>query len=226
MFTPDRFHIFYNLLKNDLPEFNIKYKDKSLLMKILSKILFFNNFNEFITTIKYDVYFPSEQFVEKDPKNSIIILSHEFVHAKDAQKYNPIIFSFLYLFPQILFIPSLLLLFIHPLFILLSLIFLLPLPAFFRMNFETRGYIMSLYMTNEILKELSFSSEKRKEILYRQAKSIDEKYFKGWAYYKMWPFGVLKYLNTKIDEMIVDDSSNEKFPYSEEIKKSFKKSNF
>lgn len=92
------------ITNNYIPNIKIKYKDKSLLMKILSKLLFFNKdfMNKYTTTIGNTIYFPTENFINTYPISSISILLHECVHISDSRK-NPL-FKFLYLTPQILFL--------------------------------------------------------------------------------------------------------------------------
>jgi len=224
MFSLENFNKFHLLLKDNINNFEIKYKNESRFMWILSKILFFNDFNKFVTTINSTVYFPSKESVSENIRESFAILAHEYVHAKDAKKINFLIFSFLYLFPQILFLPTIIFsIYFHYLFIL-CFILLLPIPAYFRMIFERRGYIMTLYMLNEFLKKTSVSKEKRKQILYAKAEFIDNNYFKGWSYYKMWPPGILNYLKLKIDDMLEEQILDYKCFYFKEVQEAFDKS--
>src|SRR4030043_385107 len=86
------------------PNLKIKYKDESLLMKILGKLMFFNKgfMTSYTTTIGSTIYFPNSNFVKARPISSSVILLHELVHLYDNSKFTAPLFSFLYLFPQIL----------------------------------------------------------------------------------------------------------------------------
>lgn len=171
------------------PKLQIKYKDKSLLMKTIGKILFFNKsfMTGFSTTLGSTVYFPSENYIKLRSVSSSAVFLHELVHVKDAQKISGPIFGLLYLFPQILA------LFCLPLFLLswkialpLLVIFMLPIPAFFRMKFEKKAYEASLYALHHIGLKLSFDPK-----LERQASRF-EAHFKSSKYYFMWPFSNIK----------------------------------
>jgi len=129
-------------------DIQIKYKDQSWFMKILSYILFFNKgfMTNYITTIGSTIYFPNESAC--NDLNSAGILAHELVHVKDRAKL-PYLFELIYLFPQILSIFSLLsilaVISMWWLLCLAFLLFLLPLPAYGRLVYESRAYAMSLY---------------------------------------------------------------------------------
>jgi hypothetical protein len=169
-------------------KFSIKYKNKSVLMKILGFILFFTKefMTKYTTTIGSTIYFPSEEFVLKNDQLAITILSHEIVHVNQANKYSKFLFGLLYLFPQCLVILAVL--FPFSLWFLLFIVCLAPLPAPWRAKFETEGYTMSLFMLNEQL-HLFNAPEKIPDILLDRATKIDNTYFKGSAYWFMWPFG-------------------------------------
>ena len=88
-------------------DISVEVKEESKLMKIIAKILFFNPkfMTDYITTIGSTVYFPRE-----DISNDVTVwevLPHEMIHADDSRRLGPL-FGFLYLFPQILAILSLL----------------------------------------------------------------------------------------------------------------------
>mgnify|MGYP007046843866 CR=1 FL=1 len=88
-----------NEIKKDY-KLDVKYKDTSFLMKLLSLILFFNKdfMKSFTTTIGTTIYYPSEEFVKNSPITSLITLLHELVHIIDYNK-NKLLFTLLYLFP-------------------------------------------------------------------------------------------------------------------------------
>lgn len=167
------------------PQLTIKYKTQSWLMQILGKILFFNPsfMTEYITSFGNTVYFPSEDFVNTKFASSIIILMHELVHISDSKKYSKFLFGLSYMFPQILsllIIPMLF--FFHWYIALIPLLFLLPFPAYFRMYFEKRAYLVSLYCIYALSGKLH----------YPAVLNVQEKFFvsqfTGDSYYFMWPF--------------------------------------
>lgn len=132
-----------------VPKFKVAFKNKSLFMKLLSYVLFFNKefMTRYITTIGYTVYVPTEEEYTANPDKYLHILTHEFVHMMDYKKFN-LLFSLSYLLPQLLAVFSLLsFIAIHHsllwLFSLSFLVFATPLPAFFRSHWELRGYTMS-----------------------------------------------------------------------------------
>lgn len=139
-----------NKIREDIPNFRVRYKDESIFMKILSWILFFSKgFMKTATTTIYPVvYFPRESFVIYDYERAFRILSHEYVHLLD-RKNEGVIFNLKYLFPQILSLLSLLslLAFWSPWFLLLLgfLAFLAPWPSRFREQYELSGYLMNLH---------------------------------------------------------------------------------
>lgn len=181
------------------PDIEIKFKNQSLLMKIISFILFFNKsfMTDYITTINSTVYFPNEEFLSKTYSPSIIF-AHEFVHIHDSKNYN-FLYSFLYLFPQILFLLFLPLLILFSWKIaLISIIFLLPLPAYFRMKFEKRAYVCSLYAAYKISEKYNLGTN-----LYASAYSY-AKNFTGSSYYFMWVFGVKDELYDAINDIYSD----------------------
>lgn len=206
----ERVFKFINILSQQLLGFNVKFKNESTFMKIIGKLMFYNpNFmTSFITTIGKTVYFPNKESLNES--DSLITIAHEFCHATDAEKIGRIKFSFLYLFPQIISIFTLLLIpFYWPLALILFFLFLLPFPAIWRKKIELRGYIMTLFMVNEILKENGLNAPIRNMTLFNLVSNINNNFI-SFNYYKMWPFGVTKELNLIIPkissgEIIKDD---------------------
>ena len=154
----------------------IAYKDKSLLMKLIGKILFFNPrfMTNYITTIGSTVYFPSEQSAGRDRVSSAAVLAHELVHISDSKEVSTFVFSYTYLFPQVIALLSVLAIFSSKLW-LLCLLFLLPVPSPMRAYWELRGYAMSDAVNFKLTK--SFLSM-----------DFVSKQFLTSAYYFMWPF--------------------------------------
>ncbi len=193
-----------------IPNFNIKFKNQSLLIKIIGYILFFNKsfMTNYATTIGSTVYFPSEQFLESDVPGNQALIAHEFVHAID-NKNNPI-FKILYLFPQILTPLFIILFFVLPsifnlISLVIALICLLPIiPAFWRSKDELRGYQISLFALSELMKEYNTDEIKYDKYLNDNANGFNI-YFTGSNYYWMNRFGVMNQLTDTITKIKTDD---------------------
>jgi hypothetical protein len=192
------------------PSFEVRFKDESLLMKVLGKVMFFNKgfMTDFITTFGSKVYFPNRKKFLDDPLTSFRTLAHEFVHIMDYKK-NPVWFVLSYAAPQALTLLALLSVFTplwhYFIWSLLALFFVLPIPSLGRKNIETRGYGMSL-----------------KTLLWDGYNKMPEDYllycvenFTGSGYYFMWPFK-----NSIIDELkkySSDDCLNDPNPAYKEV---------
>jgi hypothetical protein len=193
------------------PDLQIKYKDQSWFMKLIGKLIYFFNksfMTSYTTTIGSTVYFPTESFVKVRPVSAAVVLLHELIHVYDAQRLSKPIFYFLYLFPQILA------LFCLPLFLVswkialpLVLLFAAPLPAYFRMQFEKRAYLTSLYAINKLATQLSF-----KPLLATQEQVFINR-FKDSSYYFMWPFNNLQ---KDFDEAVVKIRAGQR-PYEDPV---------
>lgn len=183
------FDLIVNKAKEKFPDIKVIYKDQSSLMKLLGYLMFFNKsfMTHYFTTLGSTIYAPSRQYVESKEVSAQVTLLHELTHVYDSKKYSKILFGFLNGFPQILALLCLPLFFISwKLALPLVILFLLPLPAYFRMYFEKRGYIISLYA----LYQLSFKY-KYKPLLKTQA-DFFSKQFTGPYYYFMYPFSTVQ----------------------------------
>jgi uncharacterized membrane protein len=163
-----------------VPGYEVRQKRKSLVQRAIGRILFFNkNYMEARATALYPrVYIPKNMEGAADI-SLFAVLAHEFVHIWDVHQ-SKIAFPLKYAFPQILALLSVLSLlgFWNPVF-LVFLGFLtaaLPLPAYWRMQAELRGYAMSLAVQYWLRGRIS---EGMKHFIAQQ--------FSGWAYYRMWP---------------------------------------
>jgi hypothetical protein len=174
-------------IKEQVPEFEVRFKNEGTLMKWIGKILFFNKsfLTKYVTTRGKIPYWPNKENYESNPDSSFETLAHEFIHIMDYM-LKPISFTLSYLFPQILALPGLIsllllpiLIFISPwwLLMLLFLVFLAPMPSPGRKNSEVRGYGMSLRVT--MWREGRVSIEKFDSIVNN---------FIGPNYYYMWPY--------------------------------------
>jgi hypothetical protein len=209
MNTYENFKSILASLQKDEPSIRIRYKDSSWFMKLLGALLFFNKgfTTKYITTIGSTIYFPSEQMITSNPIDGCVAICHEYVHIKDSKRYGRLLFSFMYLFPQILALlafvalPVLFISFKISLIFIGFLIFAAPLPAYWRSQLEVRGYSMTLFVANEYYKELGMNEDNRSVHLFGLANKINTEEFIGSGYYWMWPFGVKKKLYDIVEQI-------------------------
>jgi hypothetical protein len=175
-------------IRTTIPKFGVRYKDESWTSKLLAVLVWIFNrtYMTTYTTTRYPlVYFPSREFVESNPKRAVKILAHEFVHLWD-RKYEGLFFSFSYAMPQLLALVFLALpitlIFFKPWWVVLitaipAIVCAMPIPSYWRMKWEMRGYSMSMAMNYWRYGSIQDST----------IKHITSQ-FTGWPYYKMWPF--------------------------------------
>jgi len=195
-----------NLAQHE-PGFKISYKTDSKLMKFLDKILFFNPdfMTKYTTVLGKTIYFPSKESIKENTKGKLITVAHEYQHVKDSSDLSSFVFTLAYLSPQILAPFMLLFCFFYWwLGLLLFALFLTPLPAYGRMLIEKRGYVMTLFASNEIYLERKLDYKTRKELLLGKIKTIN-KQFTSSSYYFMWPFGIKKSLKKEIDRILNEE---------------------
>lgn len=168
------------------PSLQVKYKENSKLMKLLGTLLVFNKgfMTDYTTSIGRTIYIPNQNYVRFRPVSGAVVFLHDIVHLHDQKKMGTMWFQFLYMFPQILSVPVLLLfLFLSWKIVLpLLLLSLLPIPSYFRMKLERRAYLSSIYVIFKLSQRLNF-----KPHLDSQCKHFS-KYFFDSSYYFMWPF--------------------------------------
>ena len=197
--------------KDYFPNLEIKYKNESIFMKILSKILFFKPdfMTSYSTKVGDTIYFPNKKSVQLRPISAVIILMHELVHMYDERKIGKLTFLLSYLFPQILSPMCLILLFWFSwkIVLLLALLFLTPIPAIFRAHFEKRAYLSSLYVFKVLGDKFNFDPK-----LEIQAKTYIS-YFKNSSYYFMWLFSSIE---REFDQAIVKINLGNR-PYEDPI---------
>ena len=156
------------MVRKFVPETTIIPKELSKFHNFIG--FFSKDYKRYWTTIGYEIAHPAD--------TDWTIIFHEGVHVRQAKKYTRPGFAFLYLFPQVLALLAILGVFLSPLW-LLSLLFLLPLPAPFRMLFELEAYSMTVYTTQ--WKDGSQSDMKNLiDFILLQ--------FTGKGYWYMWPF--------------------------------------
>lgn len=173
-----------SMVADDIPGFKTKFKDQSKLHRGFGKLV--KSWLRTATTLFPNVWFPNDKRHVEDPRAAIAVLQHEWVHLKDAftlfdklpralKWLNVIGWYKLYLLPQLLAVFAL----VAPIAVLAGgshvwwafLAFALlaaPLPAYFRMRSEVRGY------------------QRTREL----GGNIDQitKAFTGTVYFRMWPF--------------------------------------
>lgn len=203
--------IFIEKLKKYNSNLNIKFKDSSKLMKLLGFILFFNSkfLTTFTTTICSTIYLPNKKvFDYQNSINLLITLSHEYQHTCDYLN-NKFWYLFSYLFPLSILPIILLLLIFLPWYIvlILSILCFSPIPSFFRKKWEFRGYVMSMFAYNEIMKQLNFGYNERKDKLVSYANFVNNN-FSNSNYYFMWPFGVKDSLLVSIKDILNEKLSD------------------
>ena len=133
---------------------------------------------------------------------------HELTHIYDNEKVGKIIFNFLYFFPQSLFLPILLLFFLLSWKIVLPILLLslLPFPAYFRMRYEKRAFIASLYCMYVL------NNKHNHRIDIRAQNDFFILQFKSSYYYFMWPFDIVIDFNKAMEKI----SKGER-PYQDKV---------
>jgi hypothetical protein len=173
------------------PNYQIKFKNQDTFMKILGTLMFFNKtfMTSFTTTIGNTSYFPSQTYIDANPISSSVVLLHELVHVKDSNDQNKFLFGLGYALPQLLFLLVIPLCLMFGWYGLFGLLFLLPIPAYFRMQDEKKAYTISMYVVNKL------------NIKYGYSLDLDPSFyaseFKTSNYYWVWPFQSIDiYFNT------------------------------
>lgn len=186
-------------IKQKHPDFQIIDRTESKLMKLLSVLLFFNRgfLNSYTTTIGKKIYFSSSVYdsILNGTNNltTCTLIAHEYIHISDQKRY-PIIFQFVYLFPQILAIFSILA--IWNLWFLLFLLCLAPIPSLGRAYLEYRAFKMSIYFVHFV--------GGIEEDLIDIEKYVDK--FCRTDYYFMFPFR--SYVRRKFRDILNNDASS------------------
>tara|TARA_A100001515_G_scaffold8967_1_gene7499 strand:- start:598 stop:1245 length:648 start_codon:yes stop_codon:yes gene_type:complete len=183
--------------------FEIKSKQDSLLMKILSYLVFFNKkfMTSFVTTAYPKVYVPQLPWKEGEHIGAIATLAHEYVHLSDRKRMGWL-FNLLYISPQVLFVFGLLS--FYSLWFMLFFLFILPIPSIGRAWLEFRAYRMTMacyYWLSD----------------YELPTDWLARYFTNSSYYWMFPFK--KYISNKFKEALVDIKKDKLTPELLEIKK-------
>lgn len=193
------------------PKLKIKYKDQSWIMRLLGRFLFFNHdfMKLYSTTVGETIYFPNERFIKSHPVSASVVLLHELVHLHDQRRIGKPLFVLSYVFPQIIVPICLLLCFCisWKIMLPLSLVFCVPIPAVFRMYWEKRAYLSSLYMMQLLANRLHFNPHLKLQ------ERVFLRYFTGPSYYFMWPF---HNINKQFDQA-VENSSNSKRPFQDSV---------
>jgi hypothetical protein len=168
------------------PSLQVKYKDQSTFMKILGFLLFFNKsfMTDYTTTIGNTIYIPNENYIKLRPISGAVVFLHEMVHMYDQKRIGYLWFQLAYALPQILILPAILLFLLSwKIAIPAIILFALPIPSYFRMNFERRAYLSSLYTLQKLSERLQFNPKLDSQNTYFIECFVDS------SYYFMWPFG-------------------------------------
>lgn len=188
---------FNNLLlaaEKYFPSLQIKYKNHSPFMKLIGILLFFNRrfMTDYTTTVGSTIYIPTDHYIRLRPVSGVVVLLHELTHMHDERKYGHLWFQLSYIFPQILVLPALLLFLIGwKIALPVVLLSLTPIPAYFRMVYEKRAYLSSLYVIQKLSEKLLFVPH------FESQKADFIKCFMDSSYYFMWPFK--SHLNREFD---------------------------
>jgi len=191
-------------VSSKVPGFEIRYKDESWSSKLIAALCWIFNrryMTDFTTTRYPRVYFPSQKYVQQNPRRAAKILSHEFVHLWD-RKQKGRWFSLSYALPQIAGVVLLLTLLVVGFFLPVSkwwialaigvpmLYCLAPTPAYWRMRAEMRGYAASMAVNYW-------------RYGFVNSFTLDwiAKTFTGPNYYFMWPFR--KGVDRRIADVVV-----------------------
>jgi hypothetical protein len=207
VFVMEKFTNACNFVKSIIPGFQVKYKNQSLLMKIVGVFLWpFNRIfmTHYVTTLKWTVYFPTEESIRSNPESAVETLMHEFIHMWD-RKQKGVWFSVGYLSPQIWAIVPFVGLtafgWLFPIWIDcfifgLGMLCLAPWPSPWRTGFELRGYTVTL----------AYKQWTHGVLASSEGMGWIEKQFTGWYYYKMWP--CKNSIANRIDKIIEEIRAN------------------
>jgi hypothetical protein len=193
------------LIRAEVPGYEKLIKEESGLMKFLN--FFAQIFNKdfmtrYITTAYPKVYYPRETI----PQTRYVwkILTHEWVHLRNARHRTPVLHGFLYGLPQwltLLALVSLGAIWGGPWW-LLNLCWLLclaPLPAYFRAREER-----SAYVTNMATNYWRYGS-----IMPSTREHLAKQFYES-NYYFMWPFKkmVLRWMDEDAQKIIAGEYDN------------------
>jgi len=188
-----------------VPGLKVVRKKDSKLMRFFGKLLFFlPGFMETYTTVLGKTVYAPDSLWNGESVGHVMTLAHETQHAWDEIRLGRIVYKFLYLAPQIL-VPLALLSILAIwfggvwLWWLAALVLLAPLPAWGRMYIERRGYLITLACRWWLYGEDNATRACAHVITY----------FKGPAYYFMWPFekSLQRWLLRRMREVVYDPKS-------------------
>lgn len=175
-------HFWENVVVKNFPDAKIKFKNKSIFMRILGLLLFFNPsfMSKFITVIGNTIYVPNAAWMEKNYLGIIFTFSHEFIHMWDrAHVYTFFSLGYVSLQFWALFSFTACLAFINLWFLLClsCLVFIAPWPSPWRTQIEANGYAMTMY-----IRSITIDPWYNKE---EGAQLLAEKHFASKQYYWM-----------------------------------------
>jgi len=183
------------------PKFNLKFHDQSWILNTLLKpiILLFNpKFYSRTSLYFMNTLWVPNGHIHKNKFEVLQLLAHEYVHAHDRKKLSQPLFYFLYLFPQILFVPFLLLSMYSIWFLIPAVVSILPIPAYFRYKLEYRAFLVNKVFNYHIF--------------YMEGAATNEYIvwlLTSFKYYKAWPFKNL--IRIKLEKETISNQA----PYKE-----------
>lgn len=193
--VPEVVTAYLALVRKRNPKIELRAKENSKLMKLIGFFVkpFNPEFNiRYTTTIGSTIWMPSQVAATLPEEYFLEVVTHECQHILDDNQ-NPVLFKLSYLFPQVLALLSLLAIFaiLWPMWIfwLACLLFLSPLPAYWRYKWELNGYRTSILFNR-------YYNRNPERTKARIAEQIT-----GPSYYFAWPFKT----------WVLDDLKDEKF---------------
>jgi hypothetical protein len=173
---------YLELVRKRNPKIELRAKEDSKLMKLLGFLVkpFNPTFNtRYTTTIGTTIWMPSQLAPSLPEEYFLEVVTHECQHILDDDK-SPVLFKLSYLFPQVLALLSLaaILAIWWPICLLwlASLLFLAPIPAYWRYKWELNGYRTSILFDRYFARS---SNPTRTSIADQLT---------GPSYYFAWPF--------------------------------------
>jgi len=147
---------FFTHMQAVVPGVVFAVKEESLLMRVLSWLLFFNKrfMSGYVTTVGNTIYMPAS-FLQRNDFGQVEVLAHEMQHIWDNRRLGSFVYTCMYLLPTLLFPFALLAtiaafavygsgMWLAWVALAMTAVLLLPLPSWGRLYIERRGYLLSI----------------------------------------------------------------------------------
>lgn len=157
----------FNQSKIYFPHLSIKYEDHDLLIKLINRSWFFS----YLLTYRAIICYPSLKYTKTRPIASSVVLLHNLVRLYHFQSLSRCNFIFLYIFPQLICLLSIILIFLVSWkFVLLFC--LICVSNFYEYSLRKREYLSSLYVLNKLGHRMNFDPNLNlnKDLFYDQLK--------------------------------------------------------